>query len=947
MTDNKTQTNEVFTKYLETNPEIQKRYANMTPAEKEDFKRQYLESKSGDQKKKNELLRGRNSDEWQNTIDAINEAILKGMQKLPDDFDQQSPEQKRETVNQQMDALTPEENVQFIEQTNQAKKDLLETYPPKRLLAIADKLGELIATTDNQATKQALTSQLNTVKEEIALTAQELANGGIVVDQTNIADVYEGANMLLDYVDNNSNGQTQGLTNQAREKLEAQIKIYDEAHGLADLTEDDKERVAKNYEKGSELSAKLPLDKNIGTMIANLEFMDEKGNPYADNDQKAQKELLIESIKEEAVRNLAGKKDEVSEDALNAEIEKVSTARIGALVMGSEFALAQNPAQAAQIINDLQTKKYQVANTGMIGYCAEYTNSSYGYLDRLSAKIGKTAPVLGKMHEKIKKFDQSCTQRFDPAYTKTKSLLKVMRGNALRAAPMAALGVALTHVQPAGAAIMAGTCVGMAAWRIGSQFVRLKKEAKQKGEKFSAGKFFKDHAFNIALTAASATATAMGMPMLGKAVMGINAARTGIVTFNEKKKEGDKWWKAAGKALAAGSITIGTTYATAMAVGYAMDTSGISSAIDNHFGREIETGVWVEDQGTKKFAYSDENVKAAENFNESPNRHFEYIGKGHTIDDFNNPDNYENRAWFSPEQHDTATKVIHDQMSQQNWADGSEEVMLKKLASFTREYANLDHPLNDGSGRTVGEAFTYKDDSGYSVNPQQLLDKALAGEELNATDGRLLHNLQFVSSPQGHALADVGIKPEELYSYDTGKPHGVLITETPGGGHWEKGTEFVPATPGIFVPAIPYDNQYKAQQQKLAERVGARGHFWKNINKVLIPGYGQDPSQPKDQQKGGNNPKDLQKPGITPKDPQKAGETPKKPQTPGISPKDPSLGEKLNKGVGEPVIDGVNPNDSKNANTVEFGPNYEDKSDKKGQQINPAIKQSKMFGKLR
>lgn len=41
--------------------------------------------------------------------------------------------------------------------------------------------------------------------------------------------------------------------------------------------------------------------------------------------------------------------------------------------------------------------------------------------------------------------------------------------------------------------------------------------------------------------------------------------------------------------------------------------------------------------------------------------------------------------------------------------------MLKKLASFTREYANPDHPLNDGSGRTVGEAFTCKDGN-YSVN---------------------------------------------------------------------------------------------------------------------------------------------------------------------------------------------------------------------------------------
>lgn len=173
-------------------------------------------------------------------------------------------------------------------------------------------------------------------------------------------------------------------------------------------------------------------------------------------------------------------------------------------------------------------------------------------------------------------------------------------------------------------------------------------------------------------------------------------------------------------------------------------------------------------------------------------------------------------------------------MTKQGWEEGSEEVMLKKLASFTREYANPDHPLNDGSGRTVGEAFTCKDGN-YSVNPQQLLDKVLAGEPMNATDGRLLHNLQFASSPQGHALVDVGIKPEELYSYDTGKPHGVIIDEKAGSGHWETKEVTIPAEPGVFVPAIPYDEQYQAQMLKLNERVGARGHFWATVNKVIVP----------------------------------------------------------------------------------------------------------------
>lgn len=42
-----------------------------------------------------------------------------------------------------------------------------------------------------------------------------------------------------------------------------------------------------------------------------------------------------------------------------------------------------------------------------------------------------------------------------------------------------------------------------------------------------------------------------------------------------------------------------------------------------------------------------------------------------------------------------------------------------------------------------------------------------------------------------------------------------------------------------------------------------------------------------------------------------------------------SLDERLGNGIYEPVIDGVNPEASKDAQAVEFGPNYENKPGKK------------------
>ncbi len=916
MAENKTSKNmEIFAKYLEDNQEVAQRYAAMTPAEKKEFEENFF--KQARVERLNQLNRGRNSDEWQLTLDNINMNVLTAMNKAPANLAKMPPQKRRDTIDTILDSFTPEENSQFLTLSNQAKKQLLENFPPKKLVATAQKLEELISQTDNAATKQALTSQFNMVNEEIALTINEIASGKIVIDQTNIADVYDGVNLMLDYADKKApNGQPTPLTaGIRRDILEPQIAIYDEAHGLKDLTPADLAKVELNYKKASKMADKLPLDPNIATVLGNLEFMDADGKP--EKDQKAQQALLVETIKAEAARNLAGSKADITEDMVSVEVAKVAATRIGALVMGSEFAMAQNQAQAqAALTGLLNGQKYQVSNSGFVGYNAEYTNSSMGYMDRLAKKIGNTAPVLGQMYKRVKKFDKTCIERFDPAYSQTKKLTKVMRNNCLRSAPMAALGMTLTHVQPYGAMVMAGVCAGYAAVRLIKSYRKASKEAKARGEKFGFMGFMKKHGIDVAITAISATGTALGMPWLGKAAMGLNAGRTAVKTFMEKRKEGDKFWKAAGKAAAAASVTAVTTYAAASITSHALQATGFGSWLDNQFGRTIETGEWVQDkEAHKSFSYSEKDIQSAEKFNETPSRHFEYVGKGHTVADYNNPDNYENRAWYSEEQHEAATRSIREQMTKQGWEEGSEEVMLKKLASFTREYANPDHPLNDGSGRTVGEAFTCKDGN-YSVNPQQLLDKVLAGEPMNATDGRLLHNLQFASSPQGHALVDVGIKPEELYSYDTGKPHGVIIDEKAGSGHWETKEVTIPAEPGVFVPAIPYDEQYQAQMLKLNERVGARGHFWATVNKVIVPPQDKLPSQGK--VPGGAD--------LPPQD--KTPDRTVPPQQGQVSPTT-SLDERLGNGIYEPVIDGVNPEASKDAQAVEFGPNYENKPGKK------------------
>ena len=135
MAENKTSKNmEIFAKYLEDNQEVAQRYAAMTPAEKKEFEENFF--KQARVERLNQLNRGRNSDEWQLTLDNINMNVLTAMNKAPANLAKMPPQKRRDTIDTILDSFTPEENSQFLTLSNQAKKQLLENFPPKKLVAI-------------------------------------------------------------------------------------------------------------------------------------------------------------------------------------------------------------------------------------------------------------------------------------------------------------------------------------------------------------------------------------------------------------------------------------------------------------------------------------------------------------------------------------------------------------------------------------------------------------------------------------------------------------------------------------------------------------------------------------------------------------------------------------------------------------------------------------------
>ena len=221
MADNQTNKNmAVFEKYLEDNQEVAKRYAAMTPAEKTEFENNFFKRLDQMQQEKlNSHQPGYNSDEWQQLINGDNTQFLQqqnflqgvdivtlnSMGKLPANFANLSPEAKARTTEELKAALTPEERLTFYNEEKKAKEAILEAYPPKRLVDADNWLMEAAGKTKDANVKAQLEQAHQTVLATMVKKTEDYAKGDIIVDQSNIADVYDGASLMFDHVEKQTN----------------------------------------------------------------------------------------------------------------------------------------------------------------------------------------------------------------------------------------------------------------------------------------------------------------------------------------------------------------------------------------------------------------------------------------------------------------------------------------------------------------------------------------------------------------------------------------------------------------------------------------------------------------------------------------------------------------------------------------------------------------------
>ena len=596
------------------------------------------------------LMRGWNADEWQQLLDGQNTEFLnavnfvegveitalKAIGKLPDNFADMTPDERRKVI----EDLSPVEMAKFNGAMNAASQKILETYPPKFMVFLHKRIGEELKIEEakkdkDEKTIDALKQQQAQINEAMIKKLDAYVKGELVVDQTNIADVYDGATEMFAYLkeQNKNSAVIAKAADEAQKKLDAEIKVYDENNGFDKVEPKDAKAIEKAFDKTSKMADELKLEDypEIKQMIDGLEFETDE-----------QKKIFTDIIKEEAARQAAIKGFSSDDDELKNKFadayKEAATVQIGALLSTNEllkFEAKKDPkdidpkvleANVAQAITDIKNgKKVQISKNAAMAHAADAVNSAAGWLNRLATRknsngqttgIGVNAPVLKKIFNKIQHIDKTCIKRFGPAYETLRSYKKAVGQNMIsqivnQGARYGINAACMALGQPGlGAPLYAAFYVGQATWRLRQQY-KLEKEQLAKegnGKKLSFWGFMGRHVPEIAQTTLITAATLVGGVWGGKAVealghalpldrclsyagMAIGGCTSLIKGFRAARKEGNSVWKSLTKSFGNTALSTGTALACGYGIGAginALDTGLHSSGIfGEHMTKDI------------------------------------------------------------------------------------------------------------------------------------------------------------------------------------------------------------------------------------------------------------------------------------------------------------------------------------------------------------------------
>ena len=766
-------------------------------------------------KEEYERIESMYSDQNEVWLDRIRVKVLQSMNKVDgsikvDDL----PVEKLVNEVKKADELNDKEREEYrkrVEQHLQMEINF-DLVPPKALAQWERNLNKDIAEAKKKDAKANTSNEdavLAAIHERMDSMINDMANhtGYYFVNTSNIADVYDGYVEMIDIRNQNKNGKA------AKGILDEWMTKYEQDFGLYGKKQKDAEKLDAIAKDTEQKLADFKLNAD------NQKILDALSVKGASKEELA--EVLMLVAKSDALDDqvlMEGKTADKKDIHASANDEFLKS--VFMFVNADRKAQKQAPIPFNKLKTDLLNgQTYTFSAEGWDGAKDKWVNQKTSKFDHLAKKVGKQAPIINRLYAPVSKIDKLANARFEEkADTKNfrKNFWRGLAGNAALVSGISASFAVASRI-PGAQPYCAYASAGLALVGMTVAYQQRRRAAHAQGKKY---KFYKDPELltNMALSAAAFGAVAWGRPEGLYAVMGANMVRNGYFSFKKAKKAGIK----------TGEATLMTVASVAVTPLAAWGGHEAGNAVgDLLAGENGPFGHWAEKDGEDISGKKDE-IKTYDQ---------KHIDKAEI---WNNSDGVSHGARYTPDgsqpmesafhAHGTYNEALKNlQQHHTGWAPEAADVNLAKL-----ENAHLlgapDTPLAQDPSRTLGDIMGVTDANGnhityedvfkhLSTNPQQPLSPA----EIQVMDKVALHISADANGHMGHLIPDVGIKPEDLYSYDPSRPDGIQYDR------WQDEAETIPGK-RVWVPnepenIVPYIPPYFFAQVKkvklMKEKIGS------------------------------------------------------------------------------------------------------------------------------
>lgn len=473
----------------------------------------------------------------------------------------------RDVIESEINSLDVAQRTAYANALNDVREAVLDALPPKTLVEFQEGLSKQLADENLSAEeREELTSKLNSVQSRMDEMINDVADEKVVFNDLQLPEHYEGlVSVIQARLADNPKAQL------ASHILENDIAQYDKRYGLDGLTDADAEllmdraiqadralaemgltqvlgRKLKNVVSSNKLSTerKFTISAENDQLLRGILYTDEKGTvvPQMDENGDVFEDSLIFQIEDMAIAYAYNKavlgEEKITRESIQADVNDFIYSTAVNMVMADMNAKG-TPISAEEAEKRVQAispeNPYQVPLSAAMNQVVTQTQQMVGLVDRVGQKIGRTAPVLSSMHERLSRLDeQMANSRFKNEYVKSNRLLNTGKKLITMGAMSAAYGFAFSA---GGAALGVGLIAGMTTMRTLAGFAQYKRQMRREGvEAKSFMQYLWSEKAQIAASAASIVAAAGGLAWLSYSVAGLNLANNFRRNLNRDKKAG-------------------------------------------------------------------------------------------------------------------------------------------------------------------------------------------------------------------------------------------------------------------------------------------------------------------------------------------------------------------------------------------------------------------------